>query len=81
MVANDDFYGKKTHLNCFQMHTNFEQTKPKPVSLSWNFPAQAGPSYEGSEPSQAGALQFSSWNQADNTDNMNVNKPQIFSPT
>ena len=26
------------------------------MSPSWNFPAQAEPSYEGSEPSQAGAL-------------------------
>ena len=32
-------------------------------------------SYESSEPSRAGALQlFSSWNQADNTDNMYVKK-------
>ena len=29
MDANDDFYGKEAHLNCFQMHTIFEQTKPK----------------------------------------------------
>ena len=34
------------------------------MSSSWNFPARASPSYEGSEPSWAGALQFSSWNQA-----------------
>ena len=26
------------------------------MSPSWNFPAQAEPSYEGSEPSRAGAL-------------------------
>ena len=35
------------------------------MSSSWNFPAWAKPSYEGSDPSRAGALQFSSWNQAD----------------
>ena len=28
------------------------------MSSSWNFPAQAEPSYEDSEPSRAGALQF-----------------------
>ena len=39
-----------------------------------NFPAQAEPSYEGSEPSRAGALSFSSWNQADNSDNIYVKK-------
>ena len=33
MDANDDFYGKEAHLNCFQMHTNFEQTKPKPATV------------------------------------------------
>ena len=32
------------------------------MSLSWNFPVRASPSYEGSEPSRARALQFSSWN-------------------
>ena len=26
------------------------------MSSSWNFPARASPSYEGSEPSRAGAL-------------------------
>ena len=31
-------------------------------------------SCEVSEPSRAGALQFSSWNRADNTDNMYVKK-------
>ena len=51
------------------------------MSSSWNFPARASLSYEGSEPSQAGALQFSSWNQADNTDNMYVKKLQIFTLT
>ena len=35
------------------------------MSSSWNFPAQAKPSYEDSKPSQAGALQFLSQNQAD----------------
>jgi hypothetical protein len=35
------------------------------MSLSWNFPARASPSYEGFEPSRAGALQFSSWNRAE----------------
>ena len=44
------------------------------MNSSWNFPARAEPSYEGSEPSQAGALQFSSWNRADNTDNIYVKK-------
>ena len=29
------------------------------MSSNWNFPAQASPSYEGSEPSRARALQFS----------------------
>ena len=33
------------------------------------------------EPSRAGALWFSSWNQADNSDNMYVNKKQILVPT
>ena len=47
------------------------------MSSSWNFPAWASPSYEGSEPSQAGVLQFSSWNRADKTDNMYVKKSQI----
>ena len=35
------------------------------MSSSWNFPAWASPSYEGSEQSRAGALKFSSWNRAD----------------
>ena len=35
------------------------------MSSSWNFPARASPSYEGSEPSRAGALQFPSWNRAE----------------
>ena len=50
-----------------------KQTRDSQVdmSLSWNFPAWVKPrSYEVSEPSQAGALQFSSWNRADNIDNM-----------
>ena len=34
------------------------------LSPSWNFPAQAEPSYEDSEPSRAGALQCLSWNRA-----------------
>ena len=51
------------------------------MSSSWTFPAQASPSYEGSEPSRAGALQFSSWNWADNTDNMYAKKLQISTPT
>ena len=51
------------------------------MSSSWNFPAQASTSYEGSKPSRAGALQFSSWNGADNTDNMSVKKLQTFTPT
>ena len=51
------------------------------MSLSWNFPAQAEPIYEGSERSRSGALQFSSWNRADNTDNMYVKKLQTFTPT
>ena len=34
------------------------------------------PSYEGAEPSRAGALQYSSWNWA-----MYVKKLQIFTPT
>ena len=35
------------------------------MGSSWNFPAQASPSYESSEPSRAGALHFSSWNRAE----------------
>ena len=37
------------------------------MSLSWSFPAQAEPSYEETEPSQAKPswFQYSSWNQAD----------------
>ena len=31
MVANDDFEGKATHLNCFYMHMNFEQIYPQPA--------------------------------------------------
>ena len=31
MVANDDFDGKTTHLNCFYMHMIFEQKYPKPA--------------------------------------------------
>ena len=31
MVANDDFDGKATHLNCFYLHINFEQKYPKPA--------------------------------------------------
>jgi hypothetical protein len=34
------------------------------MSPSWNFPARAEPSYKGSEPSRAGASQFSSWKRA-----------------
>ena len=33
MVANDDFDGKATHVNCFYMHMNFEQKYPKPAIL------------------------------------------------
>ena len=44
------------------------------MSSSWIFPARAKPSYEGSEPSQARALQFLRWNQADNTNNMYAKK-------
>ena len=29
MESNDDFYGKELNLNCFYMHTNFEQKYPK----------------------------------------------------
>ena len=29
MDTNDDFYGKELNLNCFYMHTNFEQKDPK----------------------------------------------------
>ena len=29
MDTNDDFYGKELNLNCFYMHTNFEQKYPK----------------------------------------------------
>jgi hypothetical protein len=35
------------------------------MSSSWNFPARASLSYECSEPSRAGALQFPSWNRAE----------------
>ena len=35
------------------------------MSSSWNFPARASPSCEGSEPSRAEALQFPSWNRAE----------------
>ena len=31
MVANDDFDGKATHINCFYMHMIFEQKYPKPA--------------------------------------------------
>ena len=34
MVANDNFDGKATHLNCFFMHLNFEQKYPKPAMYS-----------------------------------------------
>ena len=44
------------------------------MSFSWNFSAQAKPSYEGFKPSQAGALQFSSWNRTDKSNNMDVKK-------
>ena len=33
------------------------------MSSSWNFPSWAQTSYKGSKPGQAGAFQFSSWNQ------------------
>ena len=33
MDANDDFSSKQTHLNCFKIHTNFEQAKLKPAIL------------------------------------------------
>ena len=29
MDTNDDFYGKELNLNCFYMHTNFEQKYSK----------------------------------------------------
>ena len=29
MDSNDDFYGKELNLNCFYMHTNFEQKCPE----------------------------------------------------
>ena len=29
MDTNDDFYGKELNLNCFYMHSNFEQKYPK----------------------------------------------------
>ena len=45
------------------------------MSLSWNFPSWAEPSWEGCEPSRAWASQFSSWNWADFID---INKKQIF---
>ena len=44
------------------------------MGSSWNFPARASPSYEDSEPSRAGAIQFSIWNRADNNDNIYVKK-------
>ena len=52
------------------------------MSPSQNFPTQASPSYEGPEPQAepSWALQFSSWNQADNTNNMYVKKSQIIGP-
>ena len=34
MVSDDDFDGKKTHLNCFYLHINFEQKYPKPAIVS-----------------------------------------------
>ena len=35
MGANDDIHNvKRTHLNCFQMHTIFEQIGPKPATYS-----------------------------------------------
>ena len=36
MGANDDIHNvKRTHLNCFQMHTIFEQIYPKPAIEEW----------------------------------------------
>ena len=31
MVDDDGFDGKATHLNCFDMHINFEQKYPQPA--------------------------------------------------
>ena len=31
MVPNDDFDGKTTYLNCFNIHMIFEQKYPKPA--------------------------------------------------
>ena len=33
MDTNDDFYGKELNLNCFYMHTNFEQKYPEMVTV------------------------------------------------
>ena len=35
MDTNDDFYGKELNLNCFYMHTNFEQKYPITAIVSW----------------------------------------------
>ena len=34
MDTNDDFYGKELNLNCFYIHTNFEQKYPKTAIVS-----------------------------------------------
>ena len=51
------------------------------MSPSRNFPARAELSYEESKPSRAGALQFSSWNRADNiskNSKFSTYLPQVF---
>ena len=36
MDTNDDLYGKELNLNCFYMHTNFEQKYPKTAIVIGN---------------------------------------------
>ena len=35
MDTNDDVYGKALKLNCFYMHTNFEQKYRKTAIVAW----------------------------------------------
>ena len=59
MKKKNPYQSRKTCLE------NLWNTLILEMSLSWNFPARASLSYEGSEPSRAGALQFLSWNRAE----------------
>ena len=41
MATNDDFYGKELNLNCFYMHTNFEQKYPKTAVVPTPLPDES----------------------------------------